>query len=202
MKYSRIIGTALAVFAFAAPAVASPITYTLEGTGSGTFDGTPFMNQLVEFTLTGDTNNITAPQTGVLANAGPATVTVTGFPTDTLLPTISAFVNQMEMPPIVGFARGSGFTDWSISNSVFSSYPLGVITPTSGPSVLSSFASNIPIGSGILDLTSMDTGTFSATGETPATPLPAALPLFATGLGALGLLGWRRKRKARVFLHS
>lgn len=28
------------------------------------------------------------------------------------------------------------------------------------------------------------------------TPLPAALPLFVTGLGALGLLGWRRKRKA------
>lgn len=28
------------------------------------------------------------------------------------------------------------------------------------------------------------------------TPLPAALPLFATGLGALGLLGWRRKKKA------
>ena len=28
-----------------------------------------------------------------------------------------------------------------------------------------------------------------------ATPLPAALPLFATGLGAMGLLGWRRKRK-------
>ena len=26
-------------------------------------------------------------------------------------------------------------------------------------------------------------------------PLPAALPLFATGLGALGLIGWRRKRK-------
>jgi hypothetical protein len=28
------------------------------------------------------------------------------------------------------------------------------------------------------------------------TPIPAALPLFATGLGALGLLGWRRKKKA------
>jgi hypothetical protein len=27
-------------------------------------------------------------------------------------------------------------------------------------------------------------------------PLPGALPLFATGLGALGLLGWRRKKKA------
>jgi len=32
----------------------------------------------------------------------------------------------------------------------------------------------------------------------PTTPLPAALPLFATGLGAMGLLGWRRKRKAQA----
>ena len=30
------------------------------------------------------------------------------------------------------------------------------------------------------------------------TPLPAALPLFASGLGALGLFGWRRKRKAHA----
>jgi len=28
-----------------------------------------------------------------------------------------------------------------------------------------------------------------------AVPIPAALPLFATGLGLMGLLGWRRKRK-------
>ena len=32
--------------------------------------------------------------------------------------------------------------------------------------------------------------------DTPvATPLPAALPLFASGAGVLGFLGWRRKRK-------
>jgi len=37
-------------------------------------------------------------------------------------------------------------------------------------------------------------GTVTLTGPA-ATPLPAALPLFSTGLGALGLLGWRRKRK-------
>jgi hypothetical protein len=31
-----------------------------------------------------------------------------------------------------------------------------------------------------------------------STPLPAALPLFAAGLGGLGLLGWRRKRRASL----
>jgi hypothetical protein len=35
---------------------------------------------------------------------------------------------------------------------------------------------------------------------TAVTPLPAALPLFATGIGGLGLLGWRRKRKAQAGL--
>lgn len=30
-----------------------------------------------------------------------------------------------------------------------------------------------------------------------ATPLPGALPLFATGLGALGLIGWRKRKKNR-----
>ena len=41
-----------------------------------------------------------------------------------------------------------------------------------------------------------DVTTFTETVGPAATPLPAALPLFASGLGALGLLGWRRKRKA------
>jgi hypothetical protein len=36
------------------------------------------------------------------------------------------------------------------------------------------------------------------TAQLQAAPPPAALPLFASGLGALGLLGWRRKRTART----
>ena len=38
----------------------------------------------------------------------------------------------------------------------------------------------------------------TANATVAATPLPAALPLFATGLGAMGLFGWRRKRKAQA----
>jgi hypothetical protein len=39
------------------------------------------------------------------------------------------------------------------------------------------------------------TTTFTSEAGPGTTPLPAALPLFATGLGAFGLLGWRKKRK-------
>jgi hypothetical protein len=39
---------------------------------------------------------------------------------------------------------------------------------------------------------------FETDRPTGSTPLPATLPLFATGLGALGLLGWRRKRKSQA----
>jgi hypothetical protein len=39
-------------------------------------------------------------------------------------------------------------------------------------------------------------GAFANNESVTATPLPAALPLFATGLSALGLLGRRKRRKA------
>jgi hypothetical protein len=49
----------------------------------------------------------------------------------------------------------------------------------------------------LLSNSSANAITFSVSPEISSTPLPAAFPLFASGLGALGLLGWRRKtRKA------
>jgi hypothetical protein len=73
--------------------------------------------------------------------------------------------------------------------------PEGIITG-GGPNALCMVGPGTPGVSAaydpLIELTS-----FTVT-PVSATPLPAALPLFATGLGALGLLGWRRKRKAQL----
>jgi hypothetical protein len=59
----------------------------------------------------------------------------------------------------------------------------------------------VAIGSVLLDVTFYNAQDWAITPkisftETSPVPLPATFPLFASGLGALGLLGWRRKRKA------
>ena len=57
------------------------------------------------------------------------------------------------------------------------------------------FGFNITTSPGVYTVSSWNVDDVRIYDEAGTTPLPAALPLFATGLGALGLLGWRRKRK-------
>ena len=98
---------------------------------------------------------------------------------------------------------------------------VGLVTPPPGspPPPFNSLIIEVPqaytFGTVIFDSATYNNATFASLGLTPGTyvwtwgagpdqrftleigptPLPAALPLFATGLGGLGLLGWRRKRK-------
>lgn len=47
----------------------------------------------------------------------------------------------------------------------------------------------------------VDNMSVTSASSPPAVPVPGALPLFATGLGVMGMLGWRRKRTTAVIAH-
>jgi hypothetical protein len=67
-----------------------------------------------------------------------------------------------------------------------------VDTPPGGPAV---YQADDQYYNYVDNLVTASAYNFNDQGTWSVTPLPAALPLFATGLGAMGLLGWRRKRK-------
>jgi hypothetical protein len=75
-------------------------------------------------------------------------------------------------------------TDW-LPPTMLLPDPHGIDQANSGPG-----------GASTGTITNTSLGSWSVA----TTPLPAALPLFATGLGAMGLFGWRRKRKAAASL--
>jgi hypothetical protein len=75
-----------------------------------------------------------------------------------------------------------------------------VYDPTTGKSIVIDFAYDLANAPDPLSNFQNADGTYAVSngsvgGAVDPTPLPAALPLFATGLGAMGMLGWRRKRK-------
>ena len=74
--------------------------------------------------------------------------------------------------------------------------PPGSLKGYAGGSYSGFFEGGCPIPSG--DCGPGSTFANLKAGTLTSTPLPAALPLFATGIGGLGLLGWRRKRKAQA----
>ena len=82
----------------------------------------------------------------------------------------------------------------TLPNSAFNNLASGSVTVSltlQGPGL--GVLGTTPFNGAALDFSTITIDTVGA-----VTPLPAALPLFATGLGALGLFGWRRKRKAQA----
>ena len=71
------------------------------------------------------------------------------------------------------------------------SAPLATLIASGAGSILSGNAYLSDAGFAI----SLEAGTGSLIKSPSPTPLPASLPLLATGLGVLVLLGWRRKQK-------
>jgi hypothetical protein len=75
------------------------------------------------------------------------------------------------------------------------------INPGDVPVVLTLFATQFSGYCPSADVCFPPDATFSydfTPNSTGVTPLPAAMPLFATGMGLMGWAGWRRRRKAQA----
>jgi len=98
---------------------------------------------------------------------------------------------------------GTGIVEIGLSNGIPDEALFIVVSIAAGGHTLVGYDGgtifNGTVYSDILTGTVPDSG---LTGSLTPAPLPAALPLFATGLGALGLFGWRRKRRNTAALSA
>jgi len=202
VKFTPCVLAAIISVLCVANAKASPVTYTEFATVTGTLAGTSFpANEVITLTATGDTTNVTNNGGGSFLNFNvPASFTlsipVNGVGSGTFTNAF-AVVDEQSIPlPRVDFGDPTVQAQiLDTQNTAFASYDLKTsIGPITGSSV-GSRGTSFPTSAGGLILTSSGNATFTAV-VTPAVPLPSALPLFASALVGLVLLGWRRKRKA------
>jgi hypothetical protein len=193
------------VFLLASIAVSSTkaatITFTHSGaSGSGTIAGIPFVDKAFTIIAIGDTGNVTSGPNFFSLVHTTASISITDVGTFDFVTATRTFVNTTTAT--IGFSRGGPifFADLfdGPSNAIFAGYGLTTaIGPVFGSGNLLQWAGIDVLTTGGILVFNSTVGTigaeFSAVG---GVPVPAALPLFATGLGVLALLGWRRKRKA------
>jgi hypothetical protein len=165
------------------------------------FDGANFdLNAVITTLSTPDSlggYDITNIQGSVTAlNAGVTGGTITGLAPNPL---------PSGTPPAQGTYYDSNGLGWNYDDVLFTNGqpvfdnngPLFSFQTSGGIDILANLYS---VGSQFYLSVDNPTGLWNpgdpGTLQVSATPVPAALPLFATGLGAAGLLFWRRKRNA------
>ena len=191
----------------AGSARAATITFAHSGSsGAGSLNGLPFTDKAFTITAIGDTNSV-QPFGGpedLFINHTSAAISIADVGTFNFITATRTFINGTL--DLVGFSRG--FSSAGIGgsdlydgpfNPVFDGWHMNVsIGPVFGAldgHLLQWTLSDVVTTGGVLIFDDSFTDVVFTALVAEATPAPAALPLFATGLGALGLLGWRRKRK-------
>jgi hypothetical protein len=173
------------VAGFAIPAHASTISGTLDGDSTLTPTGSLGI-YVQNFTGNGDDTiygAFTSLSTSNVDFSAPPSITISG----------GSFTETFTQGKLLGTSSGDG----KASGTGTATFTLDFVF-TGGTGLFAGATGDATL-----------TGTITSTGPTTesisngtytgnlalATPLPPALPLFASALGALGLLGWRRKRK-------
>jgi hypothetical protein len=125
---------------------------------------------LVDFTVTSTQFTITVPTSGFLQDTPTVSFTIAG---KTYTSVLDVQFNGPTITSIFGFSDTvNGDTLTSIGLTSFQLFGTGISSTDGGTVTINAVA---------------------------ATPLPAALPLFAGGLGLLGMFARRRKQKASAF---
>ena len=205
MRLLRIVGLMLALLVLHAPsAFSEPITFTHQGTGSGTIAGNPFTNAMFTITALGDTNNRVSHSGGAFINHDTVSISITGVGNFLFTTPTRTFVNHSAR--LVGFSRASSpaldlFN--GPTNPIFSTYNmLTSIGPVTGTGQLLQWAAPPPF---LLPVLTTDgqlvfnnaatTATFTATvGQ--VIPEPTTLLLLGTGLAGVAAKV-RKRRQAR-----
>lgn len=181
---ARIVAAAVACIVVSGVALAAPITYTFQATGSGTIGTTPFSSASFTITVTADTTGITVISPGLMYNPGlTSTIEIAGVGTATFTDPKQVLVAQSA--PGVGFEKSGGYNLLDIDNSSLATYDLSTsFGPATdpAPSPVDQF-SNIATSLGALTFTSYQDATFTAAlggQQIPTLSLP--------GLAALAML--------------
>jgi hypothetical protein len=198
-----VVGAALVV---GGPARAATIDYIFTGVGSGTLGSSSFSNANFQFIIVGDTGAVVLSTPYTNSGAGSFS---SGSLSASLSNTEVVLYNDTQSStfPNVGFGQAQPspvfFVEEALATApgggVFGSYNLETAFPlisstTSGNSV-SAIVQTYLTNNGDLTFNQISSLTFQA--ELAPTPLPAALSLFGTVLGAGGLLAGLRNRRTK-----
>ncbi len=177
-------------------ASASPITYTVSDTASGSLGGVAFTNALVTLNFYGNTSNVTGGGGFYTNSVGTGTVQIGSGPAVNFTdPNLEFFVNQTYTSPTA--AAGIGGSSGSILDvfsDVFKTYngttPIG---PVVGAPFINAGSATATANGAFIINSAGSSATFLATAGT-VTPEPSSIALFGTGM--LGILGVVRRRSA------
>ena len=179
MRTRSIVTSLAAVLASASFLVSETQATTFTGTAYYTDFASPRVNKVDYFY-----DNVTHTFT---MSAPTLVTTLNGADGIVFAPNSSLLVGGQGTGFMYNVTPGSPATVTSAS-TVTASFHLALAP--NGLSVYTSAFSG-PLVNGNVD----DIAPLSGLGSQTNTPLPAALPLFASGAGVLGYFGWRRKRK-------
>ncbi len=129
---------------------------------------------------------------------------------DTALSAANALLNQVFLGPYdntPSLTNGIEFGDYGLILTPFSSQgsPTGTLSfvrsavaQNNNPNVISDNSAWLVYHQISNDESYVPYRTFAKWTAVPPVPLPAGLPLYAAGLGLMGLIGWRRKQRQNV----